>query len=332
MNNSEPAPVSAHCRALLEQGRTYHVLYGDRLANHLPMALLALEKIGADQEKLTNFYQKNCKNLVPLDKPGRQKPSNLLETLGQRDQFNNHLSYFEYHIEESGVENILTKFLPFLLPGICASAFHALIRLAYAVEANDSREVAYALAYWSSEYQTLGTLNPSIEGSLTKILSEISLIGRNHIFAPGIIVDRMAEISLLEKYQYSVFQPTNITLDQLARLAIKAYLLTNDFTLLHGVTGCHALRIILPWVSHKELALRYFWQAFVVAYLSTGSISFDNKLATVRRTNDWDEILTRGRSSNNSHVIKIVNTCWSEYQHYEDSEYLAAASQAVKLN
>ena len=321
--------VNTRCKELLEQGRTYHILYGDRLANHLSMVLIALEKMGADPDSLTRFYQSYCKKLVPLDRSDFKEPSNLLDTLGQGHQFNNHLSYFEQKIVEHGVDQTLTESLPFLLPGICASAFHALIRLAYAIEANDSGEVAYALAYWSSDYQTLGTLSSSIENTLPGILAEISPIGRNHTFGPGIIVDRMAEIAQLENYQRFVFQPTNITPEQLAQLAIKAYLLTGDFTLLHGVTGCHALRIIFPWVSHKELALRYFWQAFVVAYLSTGSISLENKMIEAQRINGWDEIISKGCSSSNDHVIKIIYTCWSEYQHYGNQEYLAAASQAM---
>jgi len=328
----KPVAISDHCQALLEQGRNYHVLYGDRLANHLPMALLALDKMGADQDKLTSFYQKDSKKLVPLERSDHIKPASPLQTLGQSDRFDQHLSYFEHRIKDSGGEHILEEHLPSLLPGICASAFHALIRLAYAIEANDPEEVAYALAYWSSEYLTLGELSTPIEGTLTEILTEISPLGRNHNFAPGIIVDRMVEISQLEAYQNTAFQPTSITLDELAQLAIKGYLLTKDFTLLHGVTGCHALRIILPWVPQHELALRYFWQAFVVAYLSTGSISLENELVAVPGKNSWDEILTKGRSSNNSHVIKIVNTCWSEYQHYGNPEYLAAARQAVRLN
>jgi hypothetical protein len=321
--------VNTHCKELLEQGRTYHILYGDRLANHLSMALIALEKMGADQERLTRFYQSYCKKLVPLDRSDFKEPSNLLDTLGQGHQFNNHLSYYEQKIAEHGADQTLTESLPFLLPGICASAFHALIRLAYAIEANDSREIAYALAYWSSDYQPLGALSASLDNTLPEIIDEMSSIGENHTFGPGIIVDRMVEIAQLVNYQKSVFQPTNITLDQLAHLAIKAYLLTNDFTLLHGVTGCHALRIILSWISHRELALRCFWQAFVVAYLSTGSIPLVNKNAKAQKINDWDEIISKGRSSSNDHVIKIVYTCWSEHQHYENQEYLAAASRAI---
>lgn len=324
--------VNTHCKELLEQGRTYHILYGDRLANHLPMVLIALEKMGADQDRLTRFYQFYCKKLVPFDRSDFKEPVNPLKTLGQGHQFNNHLLYFEQKIVEHGVDQTLTESLPFLLPGICASAFHALIRLAYAIEANDSREVAYALAYWSSDFQTLGTLSSSIENTLPEILAEISPVGRNHTFGPGIIVDRMAEIAQHKNYQRFVFQPTNITLDQLAKLTIKAYLLTDDFTLLHGVTGCHALRIIFPWISPKELALRYFWQAFVVAYLSTGSISLENKMTEDQRINDWGEILSKGCSSRNDHDIKIVYTCWSEYQHYENQEYLAVANQAVAKN
>ena len=194
------------------------------------------------------------------------------------------------------------------------------------------REVAYALAYWSSEYQSLGKLGNTTDNTLQEILTKISPIAKNHSFKPGIIVDRMEEITQLEKYQNFVLQPTHINLDQLAQLAITAYLSTSNFTLLHGVTSCHALRVIFPWISDKELALRYFWQAFVVAYLSTGSLSLENKISETQRDNDWNKILSLGCTASDDHDIKLIYSCWSEYHHYGNQEYLMAASQVAGIS
>ena len=47
--------VSDTCRELLAQSRHYAPLYGNRLANHLPMAVVALDGLGAAAGILRRF-------------------------------------------------------------------------------------------------------------------------------------------------------------------------------------------------------------------------------------------------------------------------------------
>jgi hypothetical protein len=102
--------MSDTCRSLLQQSQIHAPLCGNRLANHLPMALLALDRLGSS---------------------------------GDYPRF---VRFFQERIREAGVDAVLHDWVPVLMPGLAASAFHAMIRLAYAIEGGLEDEIAPALA------------------------------------------------------------------------------------------------------------------------------------------------------------------------------------------
>jgi hypothetical protein len=53
--------ISEKCQDLANKGHNYHWLYGSDLASHLPMALIALDKMKASEQQLQNFYDKSIK-------------------------------------------------------------------------------------------------------------------------------------------------------------------------------------------------------------------------------------------------------------------------------
>ena len=328
-----------HTKKLLKQARNYKVEYGSKLANHLPMALIALYKMDANENELDNFYNQYEIKLTTLNRDGIDvdklfSKKKLISTLGNSDKFNTHLTYFENELNNLGIDKTLKIYLPILIPGLCASAFHALIRLSYAIEIEDIDEIAFALAFWSSEYQYLGELSEIIENrNLLEILTEMSNIAKDHKFQKGLIVDRMVEISNLESYKKASFQPKNIKLKDIADLAITAFLGTSSFTILHGVTACHAMRVILPFIEEEktETAIRYYWQGFLTAYLSTGAIDIDIDTSKINynRYSNFSDIRKNIVSEISDHDIKMVYTCISEYNIYGSKEYLEAANKIL---
>jgi hypothetical protein len=51
---------------------------------------------------------------------------------------------------------------------------------------------------------------------------------------------------------------------------IRAYAATGNFTLLHGVTACHAARLLARFARDRDAALRRLWAALVAAYMGEG--------------------------------------------------------------
>ena len=322
-----------HCKKLLKQNRNYKIEYGAKLANHLSMALISLYKMGASIEQMDNFYNQYTEKLVPFNRDKKNisesfSQEDLVLSLGGSDKFSTHLSFFENEIEQKGISETLRIYIPILLPGLCASAFHALIRLAYGVEMEDKDEIAFALAFWSSEFQPLGKLSETVDKSLLEILTDMIPIARSHEFKKGLIVDHMVEIAELESYKKAIFQPKNIKLKDIADLAINAFLGTSSFTILHGVTACHAMRIILPFIENKNIAIRYYWQGFLTAYLSTGAVEILDK-KNINKYNSFSEIKELICSEISDHDVKMVYTCFSEYKEYGSKEYLDAANKVL---
>jgi len=318
---------------LLKKSGEYHPLYGNKLASHLPMGLFALNRLGASDEKLEDFfdeYKNKLEYLGELDKP--TTIDRISQYLGDSSQYKNYLQYFIDQIEAHGTKTVLRQSLPVLLPGIAASAFHALIRLAYAIEADNDDEVAISLAYWSAEFQNFELNDKITNDTLEEIIEKYAPVGANHTFSPGIIVDRMAEIGeVLRQNNYS-FQPQEISLGDIKKVCLKAFYAKGNFTLLHTVTACHAFTIIVPYIENTEVALRELWKALLVAYLSTG-LNYDAvDLGSEKHDIDFNPVIKAALQSSNPHVIKLVYTCFNEFSNNNDLLYYKIAERAASNN
>src|SRR5437868_13989689 len=116
--------ISVDCERLIAEAEQFHPLYGDRLANHLPMALIALDRMCASPAQMRRFYSHYCTRLRPRGESG--EPLEPLSNLGNSEAFAGVLLYFRNDVEREGVEFTVRKWLPVLIPGLAASAFHCL--------------------------------------------------------------------------------------------------------------------------------------------------------------------------------------------------------------
>lgn len=306
-------------QTLLHHSHRYHPLYGDRLANHLSMALLALERMGASSAQMETFASAYAKRL------------RLRAEVEPVDAFERALHYIHGEMRAYGAMDVVRAWLPALLPGVAASAFHCLIRLAYAVEAQDEDELAQALAYWVTSFEVLGPLGRVVKRTPEQIADEAARGVADVVFAPGIIIDRMQQISAAMAQRNLVMQPRTLSLDGVARFALHAYAQQEDFTLLHTVTGAHALRVLAPLVDDMDAALRWLWQGVLAAYLT---VERDAGAAPVAAPAlSWDECRQRACASLDDHVVKLTYTAWRESQ-YRAGEplYLAVAARKVWLD
>lgn len=329
-------PMSDECRELLLQSGRHAPLYGNRLANHLPMALLALDRLGADAATLRGFADGYARRLLPAAAAASElDPHDYLGSAGDQPRF---VLFFQHRMREAGMEAVLRDWVPVLMPGVAASAFHALIRLAYAIEGGLEDEVALALAYWASEYASLPLSLEPAEGSLDEIAQGLRARVADHVFKPGIIIDKMLEIAWHPSLAGVLVQPAAApALRDIAGFALQAYSRREDFTLLHIVTGCHAFRIVQRYANDKALALRYLWQAALAAWLTVvatetsaaaGRTEEGGKDAPLPRE---EAIAARALLSSDDHVIKFCYSALCEYREYRDPDYLRAAARKAGL-
>ncbi|CAM4240506.1 questin oxidase family protein [Pseudoalteromonas byunsanensis] len=318
-------------KQLMAQLEDYQPLYSDRMASHLPMVLSALSYLGATAEHLARFYHSDIHSLRKRTQPKATVHLTYFhQHLGSSAHYEHYLAYFQTQVSQFGVSHTLRQTLDTLIKGVSASAFHALIRLAYALEFNHQQEIVIALSYWCCEYQPFSVSDEMTEETMDETLKRLSKIGEQHVFSPGIIVDRMDEISHQIAELTLAIQPKEIDINSLRRFCLRHFYQHNDFTLLHTVTGCHALERILPYISDKDAALRYMWQAVVMACLSTGlNFSQNEKYPLNTEHGDFSPLVAAALKSNDDHMIKLIYTCLRDFKKYGEPIYYTLAKRAA---
>ena len=316
---------------LLAEGRRYAPTFRDGLANHLPMALIALDRLGATDDRLEAFYRHYCKRLESFAAHDPEIWPGWSLALGRADAFPRFLAHFEAILSRDGRDRVLRDALPYLMPGLCASAFHALIRLAYGIRQGDDAEIAHALAYWAADWQDLGPVQTPSDQTPDQLLTERSAPFADYLFGTGIIVDRMREVSRHPDFVLGLQQPQSLDWDSLIRLARRAFRDSGNFTILHGLTGLHAMWIIRPWLDREYVALRYYWLAYLAAFISTGKpVPRPEPEAQPsigpNQARDW------AMARDDDHDIKLVYTCLDFHENAEEAQkphWLAAIERRI---
>ena len=319
--------ISNTCRSLLAESQRFATTYGSGLFNHLPMSLLALERLGGDDARLRQFgafYEKR----LQLKSAGEPLPGDdWRKALGQRRYETALTAKFENDLRDRGAAALLGDVVPHLTTGIASEAFHGAIRTAYAIDSGDNSDVAGALAAWVTGFSELpGASNGKRFDTIADAFNAISADDRFATPIEGRSIDgRIAKVNALaafDDYRSAIAQPA---LPDLARAAAKIFIATGDFIALHLVTGCHAVRILQPFLDAS--ALDVLATAMLAAYVVIGRPSIDAEL--VQDPQDAASLAVRAAKSDDDHDLKFVYSCIQEEAHYGDGLHAIAA--AVRL-
>lgn len=326
-------------KTLVETNRRYSSEYDvddfSDLSNHLPMALYALRALGADDQRLEDYSTHYVERLSL--KPRRHEAiedDQWTQYLGQSRHESALADYFNERLRNDGVKATLSAVLPTLFVGVAAGAFHPLIRLAYGLEMQHPEEIAEALTYWTIAYLPLPTTGkPLASSEPLAILQELragpDLRKGDYLERNLNIFERMEEISAHPRYP-DLFHAIDIddqTLTNLATAGLWAYNAEPDFTVLHWITSCHAMRLVLPYLQQPQTALRYYWTAIATAYLTLRTPALQSDAETP--SDQWTDIFRRALDSDDEHVLKFVYTCQQEDQVYPNPLYRVVAADKV---
>jgi hypothetical protein len=330
---SPTAPVLS-VRELLARNRTRDPEYRGGLSNHQSMALGALIALGADAAHLNAFANQYDERLEPLRKTSELASPDFRAALGTRAAFGALSERFERHLGEHGRDALLREVLPETLPGLAGAAFHGVIRTAYALEAEDDAELAHGLAYLVATAKPLSPLPKPRAGATARPAELVARAAADQRLEKGLfgglITDSMRAAARQEHFDeyMTELQVAPETLDELAGVALEFYVHDFDFTSLHTVTGTHALRLLLPYLSDPEPALRYLFQALLAATLTQSGRS-EYELET--EPPDWPVLAEKARASPDEHDAKFIFTCREEAAVRTPDAYRRAAAQRLRL-
>jgi Questin oxidase-like len=306
------------------------------LTNHLPMALVAKERLGADADELERFASMYSRRVTSLDKPGvRLEESTWRTAIGKREAAADLRDFFVRRVSDVGVDETLRAHLPALLPGISGAAFHGAIRLEYAIEVSSPSRIAAGLAYLA---EVAAPLKPLVSDGVTardpvEVLEDLS--GSPELLKPigKNIDDEMRSVAQSAHFDAAVssLDVTDDTNEKLAQMALQLYASTDDFTALHGVTGYEAIAALRPWIDDQEQLTRFAFQALVAAYLSIGAPALWSldQLDDLVGSNDHDptDVASIAAFNDDEHVSKLVYTAQRSWAKTGDPLYLAVAAR-----
>jgi hypothetical protein len=306
--------------------------YGGSLSNHLPMALTALARLGASDERLAEFAARYAKKLHAAP-PAEPWPAGEAwrALLGQPRAWPAYRALWREWTLNEGAADVLAQALPTLMQGAGAAAFHGPLRAAYALAANHAEELADALAYWSCRWFACGAADG--EGSNADTAAVLGALDLSAELQPQpLIAQQMAQAAAHPRFAPALQRwrvDAHITLPRLAMLAAERYAARAEFTVLHLVTSAHAVRVLLPWLPAEERlpALRHYAGAAAAAW---ATLPREHKGAPLQvNVLPWTEIAARAIASDDDHVIKLVDSCRELESSQGGAVWSRAASRAV---
>lgn len=315
---------------LLDRAQSFAPEYAGRLSNHLPMALVALDALGATNEQMERGFTNMSRRLAPA--PPEAAPAAVwLSLRGQPNAFASVRAHFIREISEHSAPATLRATLPALLNGVGGNAFHGLIRTAAAVTANHSQELASGLAHWACVHMPLAASKP-VDGSSATVTDVLSWLADLGAATSGwksnanLIADRMLSYSQTAAFQLHGHRliVSDGSLRELATIALEHYLRSRNFTVLHLITGTHAMRILSPNFDDPLMAVRHYAIAFAAGVAASG---INREAAPLPVTpKRWEELEVIACNADDEHVIKLIYACREEFRATGDERYRSAAS------
>ncbi|MGH6891289.1 MAG: questin oxidase family protein [Dongiaceae bacterium] len=309
---------------LLTEAETYGPEYGEGLANHLPMALVALDQMGATPSQLNEYRRTHTAWLETLPADGDAPVGAWPFRKADRSAFSELQVDFKRRIAAAGREPVLRAVLPELAPGLSAAAFHGLIRTAMGVIGRHDGEIATGLAYWAAHWQRLGVaLGAPAPATMAPSADPVELLERmrgdaRFAFdpeqAPDLIDDALLAVGALGGFGEVMhwLDAEQCKIGDLSRAAAAVYGATGDFTALHMVTGTQAVAVLLPYVESPSVLLPWLWQALAAAYVAIDRPALPNTDAIeawrAAETPAWPDLLRNALAEEDEHSVKL---CYS---------------------
>ena len=328
--------------ALVTEARHRSAEFPDVLANHLPMILVALDRMGAGPEREAAFFEAYDvgKGLVPVPPPvaGLDEAS-WTTVLGDRRREADARMFFIGEVTQRGIGNAVTTYLPRLAPGVAGSALHPLMRLAYGVLRCDPDEVGAALGYWACCYLPLppaGTSPPDTDDPGQVLARVAALPGLRALPAYDHLWHAIRAVAADPDFAPAVdwLRIDETTQARVAATALALYAATMDFAALHALTGAHWVRVVSQ-VCPDPMLLRCFWQSVAALVPSIGfpTLPDPEQLDAMRRLPcpDWPQIMRTAIASDDEHDISLVFSASEEDKIYGDPLYRVVAARRVGL-
>ena len=340
----------SHLLELHKKNReNYGIEFDGYKTNHMTSSLVSLKKLGASDERLTEFFDFHAKELEKPRKIQSQKitKKNWKNFLSNKEFYRNYLEFFTNELKEKGLKKVLNFYFSYLYKGTIGSATHGIINLGYSLaleeEGRDLENIAEGLSYLVVSFLHVGEIKSEnstnklsdIPNLLKELSNDQNLIGIFHSrnFDSMKFMDKIRylineKLEFFFKYDLNLSNETlEDSMDLMTNLTFEIYGKSEklDFFLLHGCTGWFGMKNILKFIDDEKLikkSIEVWWRVLLLTYVSRNSpmLSFNYK----ENSNlSWNEIKQLAINTNDAHIIKLVNVLYEYHlENNKDDEYL----------
>jgi hypothetical protein len=315
--------LSDDLAALLREHRDSHAItyapFGN--ADHGPMTYLALHALGGSADAVQSFARSYRARLAPLPAAKtRLTADDWQRAIGHIESYPALLAYFDAEIAARGWRAAVGCYLPYLISGAARGAFHPLIRLAHAIEAEFEPEVAAGLAFLACTGPDT-RLEQASAGGRTQLGGAAYLRSwqghRREAFSKGRFDERYDRVVQTVPLRPAAAAAGN-DFSELSRACLEVFDTSHDFFALHLITGSAAFRVCSPWL--RPDTDRLFSVALAAAYLTLGAPDFRSVSGGAAALP-----LRALASATDEHDIKLAHACRAQALAYADSDYLSVA-------
>lgn len=319
--------------------------------NHCPMLLTAACSLGADASVLHALYQNWVEHYaLPLSSTDATiRFQDIGAFQGQTHQFASIRAAILKEMQNGDSTDVAHKLLRAFPPAPLTLAFHAIIRLTYALRTGHAGEIASGLAALICGYLPTGIDATKLAycSSPAEGFRGISSALNGRVFTGKMITEKLHAVlrdPLFLHHCPQLSEPER-QLPALRALALQLYAQTRNFTALHLITGLHAWRSLIifePALNGVGLA-QELWLACCAAYASIGAPALaGTQLSTQmapttpstqcsRMPNfamsdieaSWQAVIQNALASQDDHQIKLAHACFEEFQLSGEKDYLS---------
>jgi hypothetical protein len=331
-------------QTILARARGDSVEFPYLLANHAPMVVVALHRLGASAERIEHWFEtyRATNGLVAPPPPVAPiTPETWDAHLGDRARETDYREFFTGEARRLGVGGAIRLYTPRLAQGVAGSALHPLMRLAYATFDNDEDEAGVALGYWAACHLPLpapGGSPPDTEDPAAVLAGVAAIAGvRDYRTETDLLWHNIRAVADLPGFRPVVdrlaFTPA--TPRRMAATALAVLAATMDFAALHAVTGLHWVRLVGAHMDDAEPLYRAFWQviAALVPKIGFPALPSEAELAEMRarRAPPWPDIRAAAIAADDEHEISLTYSAWQEEIAWGDPLYRVVAARELGL-
>lgn len=287
-------------------------------SSHTAMMLVALEQMGATEDRLRAVFDGHVKSGAEL--------RDDVDALDERRR----------EVDLDGIAATVRTRVGALVEGPGTALYHPAIRLAYALDVGHEGQVAAALLDWERRLDVLPVPAPAPgDRRLPDVAADLAA-HPTPTWPVGYDLHGIARNPDLRAALEGLAFDEH-TLDDVSTFALAAHLAADDFVTLHMVTGARAVRAVSDWIDAAAADRLASSSAIVmaVAFAAVGAPALldADEVAAVRGLPlpRRDAITERAIHDRDPHVVKLANVALVEEARTGDPLYRFIAARVVDL-